>query len=302
VQAQLGNSFLWAFKDGPFKGNLHLVDDQEIELSNLQRYVLALQDGLARYKVEVMAEMFLSSRVKIIPHRCTWREFVQSFSLSEVGSVVSAVDSAETRIEIQAALPKTIFNGWTGNESLGVSRHTDFREDACLACLYLPSHEKPSYSQMVAEALNMADLERQIVRDYLANHKAIDRSLLNIIAERKTIPVENLLSFEGRLLPEFFTEAVCGSRIIQMQSVSGKVPSEVEVPLSFESALAGILLASEVVIDSMGGRADEIPSLTKINLLKPLSPYSTEIEDKHFSGACICQDEIFKRQYERKWR
>ena len=74
----------------------------------------------------------------------------------------------------------------------------------------------------------------------------------------------------------------------------------VEVPCAFESAMAGILLAAEVVIDAEGLR-ESIPPITRFNLLRPLSDYVLEDHRKHSSGKCVCHDEFFINAYQLKY-
>ena len=80
-----------------------------------------------------------------------------------------------------------------------------------------------------------------------------------------------------------------------------KIKTKAEVPSAFESALAGILLASEIVIDVTQLRKTPIPSISRINLLRPISKYINENQTKHHLGRCICQDDDFRDVYLEKW-
>lgn len=71
--------------------------------------------------------------------------------------------------------------------------------------------------------------------------------------------------------------------------------------MAFQSAMAGILLAAEVVIDASGIRSDALPVRTEINLLKPIAGTLCSPEPKHSSGRCICQDPDFLRAYQEKY-
>lgn len=51
---------------------------------------------------------------------------------------ISAVDSIESRRDIQDALPGAILNASTGPTNVEVSRHGALGEGPCLYCLYLP--------------------------------------------------------------------------------------------------------------------------------------------------------------------
>ena len=71
--------------------------------------------------------------------------------------------------------------------------------------------------------------------------------------------------------------------------------------MAFQSALAGILLASELVLHVSGLRIKNIETMTRINLLKPLSEYLNEPFAKNQNVACICSDNDFKMAYNAKY-
>ncbi len=74
-----------------------------------------------------------------------------------------------------------------------------------------------------------------------------------------------------------------------------------EVPLAFQSALAGILLASELIIHAGSLRNQSIPNITSIDLLQPLSEHVLSNVGKHSSKRCLCQDADYITVYERKY-
>jgi hypothetical protein len=110
----IGNGCVWTLSRlRGLHGTLHLIDDQTIDLTNLQRYVLATDGDITRPKVELAKER-LSDTVcvcclinpngaKYLTQRADWR-------LPRVGV---AVDTAADRQAIQAALPLWIVNAWT---------------------------------------------------------------------------------------------------------------------------------------------------------------------------------------------
>lgn len=79
---------------------------------------------------------------------------------------------------------------------------------------------------------------------------------------------------------------------------SGKPP--VEVPLAFQSAMAGVLLGAELVSDLGGLRSAELPTKTVLDLTRPLaSRLNTNVKKQaNPSGArCICQDADYVEAY-----
>ena len=71
--------------------------------------------------------------------------------------------------------------------------------------------------------------------------------------------------------------------------------------MAFQSALAGIMLAAEIVMARSGLRIQALPSTTTIDLLKPLGSYLSFPQEKHPSGKCICQDPDFIAAYKAKY-
>jgi hypothetical protein len=128
---------------------------------------------------------------------------------------------------------------------LGISRHTFIGDQACLACLYLPTRQQKNEDELIAEAIGLPE-EKLTVRRMLVTNEPLDKSHLIKIAEATKVDVEKLLQFEGRPLRSFYSQAVCGGVLLTL-GAEPATQRRVEVPMAFESALAGILLAAELV-------------------------------------------------------
>jgi hypothetical protein len=107
--------------------------------------------------------------------------------MCKVDSVLSAVDSAKARIEIQASLPRRIFNAWTQRGEAGVSRHSFLGNKACLACLYMPTGGAVNEDVLVVRALRLPEDELTLreVRRRLQLNEATDRGFLERIAQHR---------------------------------------------------------------------------------------------------------------------
>ena len=74
-----------------------------------------------------------------------------------------------------------------------------------------------------------------------------------------------------------------------------------ETPLAFQSALAGVLLAAEMVLDARGLRPNGFPVRTSLDVLRPV-PGEISFHHRKAPGRnCICQDDDFVRRYISKW-
>jgi hypothetical protein len=288
----VGNAAVWALARIPeLEGTLVLVDHEPIELTNLQRYVLALQSDNQRAKTEVAENAFTQTKLKLNKQASPWGEYLSQRNNWHLPLVAVAVDSAAVRRGIQASLPQRVLNAWTQPGNLGVSRHSFDDDNACLMCLYLPQEKQKNFDQLVTEAIGLPPDALMEVRNLLYNYTPLDCAFLERIANALQIDMQALLPLEGKPLQIFYREAVCGGIILCGKK--GVTQDEFEVPLAFQSALAGILLAAEIVADRGGLRKQMLPATTTIDLLKPLGTHFSFPQQKHRSGLCICQDQDF---------
>ena len=296
----IGNAVLWSLTQlVNLKGNITLIDKESVSLSNLQRYLLMSQDDVGLEKVQILKELLeIHPALRVHTYPTTWQGAMKDLRQEQITLFATALDTGRDRLLVQTSLPKKIINAWTSPGSLGVSRHLDFRSEVCLACLYLPAQEEPGDSVKIALALNVSEHERTI-RQYLANNLPIDDALIQLLHVHGGSEKELLETYRGKHVRILYSEGICGGQILSLSSTSGS--QDMEVPMAHESALAGILLAAEVIIESHQLRKEKLPELTKIDLLRPLHKYLLEAEAKHYSGKCICQDETFIDCYQSKW-
>lgn len=296
----IGNGAIWTLSRVPrLSGNIDLIDHEEVDLTNLQRYVLATMADIGASKV-ALAEGFLrGAGLEAHPRPERWGAYLAAREGWELEKVAVAVDSAEDRVGIQAALPRWVVNAWTQPEDLGVSRHAFEGDQACLACRYLPKGEQKSEATLVAEAIGLPN-EWQDVGGRLLKNTATERAFLERIAGAKGIALEWLLPFEGRPLRALYVEGWCGRAVIGFDVEEGQV-ARAEVPMVFQSALAGVMLAGELVARAAGLKDAPPPVETRINLLRPLAEVLSFQVAKDPRGRCICQDEDFVGAYRAKY-
>jgi molybdopterin/thiamine biosynthesis adenylyltransferase len=295
----IGNGTVWALARLPdIQGTLHLVDDESIDISNLQRYVLTKITNEKTLKVSLAAEFLNSTKLSVRPHEQRWGEYLAERSNWNIERVAVAVDSDMDRCVIQASLPRRIVNAWTQPGDLGVSRH-DFLNKACLMCLYLPNEEQKSDDLLVAEAIRLPEAQGE-VRELLYTGKPIGIDFVTRIANAYNIPANQLLQFAEQPLRQFYSKAICGGIVLSLGG-DYRNASQAEVPMAFQSALAGIMLAAEIVVDAGGFRPAPLPTMTKSDLLRPLGNDLSIPAAKHPSGQCICQDSDYISVYQNKY-
>lgn len=294
----IGNGAVWALARLPgLTGRLNLVDHEDADPSNLQRYVVTGQDGVDQPKVEIAFEALAGTSLRVVPHRLRWDEYVRERGDWHLDRVVVALDTARDRLAVQGSLPRRILNAWTGPDDLGVSRHGFADGKACLACLYLPSGKIEDEDVRVARELGVPEAFMQ-VRGLLATGAPVDAAFVTTVAARLGVPADALLPFAGQPLRTFYGRALCGGVVFRI--TGGAKGSRATVPMAFQSALAGIMLAAELVRDA-GGMPAAPTVVTRLNLTRPLAEYLHDPRMPDRSGRCLCRDADFVRAYQRKY-
>jgi transcriptional regulator with XRE-family HTH domain len=281
-------------------GTLSLVDPETIELSNLQRYVLTERNDDQRPKTALAAAEFAKqhSGLAIVEHAVDWATYANRCGY-KWERVLVALDSARARRAVQASLPRWIANAWTQPGDLGVSVHP-WNAGACLCCLYLPTGTTHSEDKLIAEALGIARPERELqIRQLLYANAPPPLELLQEVAERLDVPLDVVEPFQDRPLRELYSEGICGGAVLPLDRVNAP-HQQVHVPLAHQSVLAGVLLASRLVAHSLGS-AQEQTTVTRLDLLAPITEFVTQPAQKDPRGICICQDPIYNEAYALKY-
>lgn len=299
----IGNGFIWALSNTPnIKGRFTIIDPEKIELSNLQRYCLTEENHIELFKVHIAENLFRGTEIELNPFEGDWAEYLNSNGNWNNELVCISIDSAKDRIAIQSSLPKSILNAYTERNLIGITRHSNFVEIACLACGFIPKQKIKDYSLIVAENLKIPSQE-QLIREYLYNDIPVDRKLIELVAGANSVEINDLLRYEGQNINNFYSTAVCGGYLLSKSNSNGEA-IDIEAPLAFQSALAGILLASELIISKLEFRSTKFKNHTQLNPLFPIkrddNPYN-HTTDKDKTGRCICNDEDFKKVYMNKW-
>jgi molybdopterin/thiamine biosynthesis adenylyltransferase len=292
----IGNAFAWAFNHNG-SASLHIVDPEEIELSNLQRYVLATPEDVAKSKVAVIASR-TTPGFDIYKYQLTWEQFAASYGYSW-HVVAAAVDSARARRRIQQSLPQWIANAWTQPGDLGVSTHVFDGPGACLACLYLPQGPSENEDTIVANQLRIPD-QIMKVRELLYTGEGLAADLIDLIAERLDVDKAQAMNFVGRSIRDLYTEGVCGGALVALGG-PGSLRGEVHVPLAHQSALAGLLLAAAVLEHLWLHRAER-STIRRLDIMRRLPPRQEVLPVmKDPRGICLCQDPVYQRAYRAKY-
>jgi len=293
----IGMGAVWALARAPMTGVLHLVDPETVELTNLQRYVLANRKDVGRAKVRVAARL-LRGTLRPRVHQIDWRTFVSKNGY-RWSRVLAAFDSADARRELQSSLPRWIANAWTQVGDLGVSVHPCFGEDgACLACLYLPEGTVPNEDEVVAQALGIPARVAD-VRSLLHLGIPVPAEVLAQIATSLGLKPSDVLAFEGRPIRDLYLRGICGGGLIPLGR-AGRPHPNVHVPLAHQSALAGVLLAAKL---ARVAAADEtkMTTVARIDVQRQVPKAIEQNARRRNDGRCMCEDADFADTYRTKY-
>lgn len=290
----IGNAVLWALARCGATGGLTVVDPELVDDTNLQRYVLTDIDLPGKSKVEVARKSLAATGLDVTTFVGKWAEFVDSQRLFKAEIVATALDTAADRCAVQASLPKRTLNAWTQAGDLGVSRHEFLGDQACLACLYLPHRVEKSEDQIIAEALKLdatpGSSSLMEVRNALYFDQVVDEAWLLKIAGSLAIDSSVLQPFLGKPLRALYREGICGGAVLMKGD-----GARVEVPMAFQSAMAGLMLAAELIKYASGHKSGAVT--TKLNLMRRLGECLSERQEKAVDGNCICRDPDYVAAY-----
>jgi hypothetical protein len=155
---------------------LAVVDPQPVDLSNLQRYVLAADGDVGVAKTDLAVRATTGTALTAIPAPTMWGIDRRSGPGAARVALV-ALDSAADRIPVAACLPGRAYNAWTQPADVGWSRHENFGSEPCLACLYYPDRPRLNDHELIANALRQPPLR---ILSYLITRTPVGAPLPHI--------------------------------------------------------------------------------------------------------------------------
>lgn len=293
----VGNPAIWAWaRHAGLSGELHLIDPEDVELSNLQRYCLPFHADVRKGKVQLAERELRNSNLSLKLWPCSLEDFASNYSgIDTLPTVCISVDNIDGRRAAQALLPRLVINGWTSDNGLGASWHRFLGNGACLGCFYQPKGASLSQTELAAKALGIP--HDQLVM-FWVNDKPIGAEEIQIIENYLGLSEGKLASWAGKRIQDVYTGVICGQVGIDLAGI-GRVAT---VPLAHQSVLAGILMAVELIKRSdpiLEARSQSEPLIIWDDVMRTPPKYWTMARAK--DPECFCNDLIYKKVFAEKW-
>jgi hypothetical protein len=289
----VGNAAVWCLSRlHCIDGCISLIDSEKIDESNLQRYVLASDTDENTVKVELAAAALANTGAKL---RAINKTLEHAANDGLAASVAVSVDNVEGRRIVQALLPHLAINGWTSDRGLGASWHPFADAGPCLACGYHPRGQAMGQFEIIAAAFGM---NKDRVGQLWVTNAGLEKSDLEQVAAALHVKRSSLMTWRGRRIQDLYSGVRCGAVALDLSGV-GRIEA---VPLAHQSALAGILMAAELIKRtdaSLQRRSQTEPYVVWDDVLHPAPKIWTQRRDRR--RGCICGDAIYQARYTAKW-
>ena len=274
------------------KGLLHLIDNERVDETNLNRYVLMRRRDIDDWKVDVATEALGRTAIRTTPFRNAFSCYVEQHG-GAIDLLLSPVDSPEGRRGLARMLPRRVINAATGGTTVTVSRHGFNNGKACLHCLYPITANRPSREEIMADDMG---LPVELVREHVRANAPINAQLVARIEAHRGVERGRWSSNVGSPIDSFYVKAVCGEAPLRLPLTN------VVAPLSFISASAGILLAAEL-IKAAHPQLNRwmLDNYFRADTLKHPNPAFRRLQPQDPSGRCICRDPDYIDVYSEKY-
>ena len=283
------------------RGHLVTVDKERLEEPNLYKYALLRRADITEsaYKAvwaQKQMSTYAKGRVRAQAFVGTAEAYVASLLPDyTIPLAISAVDSVESRFEIQDTLPRKVINAGILGTTAEVSVH-NFGEGPCLACMVIAERNETWDPKPIAERLGLTP-ERVVelmpgnvmltVADIaqIKQHGSLSAASLNIVD-----------AFVGKSLLALWVRAAYSEATVQIAS-----GNRVQVTTAFVSALAGVMLLAELIKELVVElRPFVVGNSYRLELLGiPVSGAFMETRDE--TGTCLCHSSFRLMMHNEKY-
>lgn len=156
----IGSAVVFFLCMSPIGGSLTLIDHENIDISNLNRYMIATVEDVDRPKIEVATEYLSHHQINIASYQCKYDNYVKEKGAGNFDVVLPLVDNNEARHQVQMNMPLLTLYGTTGGWAFTIGWHKALEYD-CLICRYptAKSLEEPCGIATVPERTEKGSIE-----------------------------------------------------------------------------------------------------------------------------------------------
>ena len=287
------HALLWLLRRWPggVRGRLHLVDPDAYDAGNPQRYLGTVAGDIGRPKASAMADKMRRAcpGLDVVAHDTDMNDYFTSSNPDcLVRTAACGLDSREGRRQLGLKLPLTAVNMWTSGFHAGASAFS-LADDSwpCIQCAY----PEPSAAAVATAPIDqISSIHQELglaphrIRDLFDSGRSIDAADAEIIgAATGTDPSTILL----RPIRGVRSDMCSIGRIAAPAGPAAG--GDMEVPLAFASAMAGVAGLAELA--RVAGGAARRPLRFQASVLKYPTPHSWSMRAR--DPACpACTDKI----------
>lgn len=284
----IGNGFLWAARHLQLRGQLDVVDDDDVSSGNLNRQIWFDKTDTTLPKAERLVARAQphfphlkleprTSRLQGLPERADGGPWLRR--------LIVAVDSRRARRALQNEFPREVFDASTTDiREVVLHHHVQPTQTACMSCIYEPDAEESTREQHIADHLGV--------------------TLEDVRSERVSLTAA--VTIAGRY-PQFAQHDLVGiayDTLFKKLCAEGELTTlegkRVIAPFAFVSVLAGTMLALELVRRLGAGASGQDYNYWRI------SPWHPPLARRRISrprqpGCLFCADSLLSAVNRSLW-
>jgi hypothetical protein len=234
----VGNGFIWALRHFNVRGQLDIVDPDDVSSGNLNRQVWFTEGDVDKPKARRLALHAQPHfpHLTLEPHKSELQSLKSQRDPRWLKRLIVGVDSRRVRRHLQGELPREVYDAsTTGIQEVVLHFNCQPNTLACLGCIYHETPRERAREEHVAEALGVTAAEVATGR--------ISPDAAARIAARYGREAD---AIEGMAYDSLFKE-LCSQKALMVEG------QQVLAPFAFVSVLAGALLAIEMVARLVDG-------------------------------------------------
>ena len=237
----IGQAVVYTLSSFSLEGSVYLVDPDDVQWSNLNRYVCAtLADAKEKVcKVEVAKRRLETDRdkLKVVAFPKSYDEFREPSLTRKYDLLISAVDNNETRRLIQCDLPKVILNAGTLESIYSISR-VELGRSQCLMC---PDPKGEHELRLLNTLANLTGIPTKEIEQLRRTHGFFSERHIQILLEHTKGSPTFPMPQPGMRFSDWLHEHKVELGLMGYP--------ELNMPIPLTNILAGILLVGEVIKD-----------------------------------------------------